>query len=294
MRTTDTLLFMLLLPSLAWSAQASHDHPAGHDMHAMPAPALDAHHSHAAGHHPPAVAVPAGPALPTPSAADRLAAFPDLQAPHAHARALNGFLLLDQLEYQDRDEGSTLGWNLEGWLGGDIDRLWLRAEGERTNGETDKAETQLLWGHAIGPWWDLLAGLRQDAKPGHSRTWAAFGLQGMPLYGLETEATLYLGEHNQAALRLEADYDILITNRLILQASGEVEGYTRNEPQRRLGSGLASSEFGLRLRYELSRQFAPYVGLSWERQYGNSARLSRNAGHRTEQGQWVAGIRMWF
>lgn len=226
--------------------------------------------------------------------ADRAAAFPALQGHTVHDKYLAWLLVADQLEYQATDAGGTLGWDIEGWIGGDIDRLWLRSEGERRDGETESAELQLLWGHAIDPWWEAVAGVRQDFKPGTPQTWAALGVQGTPLYGLETEATLYLGEAGQTAARLEADYDILLTNRLILQPTVEADFHGDDDPSRGVGSGLSSTEVGLRLRYEIVRQFAPYIGLSWAKGYGTTADLARRAGDDDDETRLVAGVRVWF
>jgi copper resistance protein B len=225
---------------------------------------------------------------------DREAAFQPLQGHTVHDKYLASFFLLDQFEYQDADEGSTLSWDASGWIGGDIDRFWFRSEGERTNGVTEDAELQLLYGHAIGPWWDVVAGVRQDFKPESPQTWAAFGVQGMALYAFEAEATAFIGEGGQTAARLEGDYDILLTNRLILQPTAELNFYGKNDPQRGIGSGLANAEVGLRLRYEIVREFAPYIGVTWNRSFGNTADMARDEGEDREEARFVAGIRMWF
>ncbi|UVJ46555.1 copper resistance protein B [Pseudomonas sp. LS1212] len=232
--------------------------------------------------------------IPVLTDADREAAFPPLPGHKVHDSAINNFFLLDQLEYQDADEGSTLAWDAIGWIGGDINRLWLRSEGERTNGVTEDAEVQALYGHSIGPWWDVVAGVRQDFKPESPQTWAAFGIQGLALYAFEAEATAFVGENGQTAARLEGDYDILLTNRLILQPTAEVNFYGKNDPERGVGSGLANTELGLRLRYEIVRQFAPYIGVTWSRSYGNTADLVRDEGGDIDEARFVAGIRMWF
>ncbi|WP_205755360.1 copper resistance protein B [Azotobacter chroococcum] len=260
----------------------------GHGTHGGHDPA-----GHAGMQHAPAGAALA-PNIPRLTDADRAAAFPPLSGHAPHGRSRNSLLLFEKLEYQDADDGSALVWDASGWIGGDIDRLWLRSEGERTNGHTEQAELQALWGHAIGPWWELVGGLRQDFKPGSAQTWAAVGLQGMPFYGLETEITAYYGEGGQSSLRLEADYDILLTNRLILQPTVEANLYGRNDRERGAGSGLGEIEAGLRLRYEFTRQFAPYIGVSWGRLYGNSEDLARDEGEDEEEARLVAGIRLWF
>lgn len=232
--------------------------------------------------------------IPVLTDADRQAAFPPLPGHKVHDSAINSFFLLDQLEYQDADEGSTLAWDASGWVGGDINRVWFRSKGERTNGVTEDAELQLLYGRSIGPWWDVVAGVRQDFKPESPQTWAAFGIQGLALYAFEAEATAFVGENGQTAARLEGEYDILLTNRLILQPAAEMDFYGKNDPERGVGSGLANTELGLRLRYEIVREFAPYIGVSWSRSYGNTADMVRDKGGDVDEARFVAGIRMWF
>jgi len=232
--------------------------------------------------------------IPVLTDADRQAAFAPLPGHTVHDSGINSFFLLDQLEYQDADEGSTLAWDASGWVGGDINRIWFRSEGERTNGVTEDAELQLLYGRSVGPWWDVVAGVRQDFKPESPQTWAAFGVQGMALYAFEAEATAFVGENGQTAARLEGDYDILLTNRLILQPTAEANFYGKNDSERGVGSGLANTELGLRLRYEIVREFAPYIGISWSRSYGNTADMLRDEGEDVEEARFVAGIRMWL
>ena len=139
-----------------------------------------------------------------------------------------------------------------------------------------------------------VTGVRQDFKPGSPQTWAAFGVQGMPLFGLETEATAFLGEGGQTALRLEAEYDILLSQRWVLQPTAELNLHGRNDEARGVASGLSDASVGLRLRYEISRQFAPYVGVSWGRAYGNTADLLRADDEDVSEAKLVAGIRFWF
>lgn len=232
--------------------------------------------------------------IPAPTDADRAAVFTSHGGHQVHDSAINTYFLADKLEWQNGDDASTLAWDLSGWIGGDIDRLWLRSEGERSNGKTEDAEIQALWGHAISPWWDVVSGVRQDFKPGAPQTWAAFGLQGMALYNFEAEATAFLGENGQSAVRLEGDYDILLTNRLILQPTAELNVYGKNDPQRGIGSGLSNTEAGLRLRYEIRREFAPYIGVTWNRTYGNTADYAREEGEDRSEARLVLGVRMWF
>lgn len=231
--------------------------------------------------------------IPVLADADRAAVYNAPGGHQVHDSGVNSMLLINQLEWQGGD-GNAQSWDIKGWVGGDIDRLWLRIEGERSAGRTESAEAQALWGHAIGPWWDVVGGVRQDFKPGDSQTWAAFGVQGMALYNFEAEATLFVGESGHTAARLEGDYDILLTNRLILQPTAELNFYAQNDPQRGVGSGLAESELGLRLRYEIRREFAPYVGVSWNRAYGQTAQYARDEDEDINQLRWVVGVRLWF
>ncbi|KQQ68274.1 copper resistance protein CopB [Pseudomonas sp. Leaf127] len=272
-----------LLLSGAQSLAAGMDHSA----HAMGGHDMSTH----AGHAMPA-ASPAPPSpVPALTDADRAAVYAHPAGHQVHDNALNHQIVIDQLEWQHASEGKALAWNINGWIGGDIDRLWLRSEGERSQGRTEHAEVQALWGHAISPWWDVLGGVRQDFKPGAPQTWAALGVQGMPLSGLETEVTVFIGEAGQSALRLESEYDLLLTNRLILQPRAELNLYGKDDPQRDIGSGLADSELGLRLRYEVRREFAPYVGVSWNKRYGQSA---GDGDEDASQTRLVLGVRLWF
>ena len=231
--------------------------------------------------------------IPALTDADRAAVYNAPGGHQVHDSGVNAMLLINQLEWQGGD-GNAQSWDIKGWVGGDIDRLWLRSEGERSAGRTESAEAQALWGHAIGPWWDVVGGVRQDFKPGDSQTWAALGVQGMALYNFEAEATLFVGESGHTAARLEGDYDILLTNRLILQPTAELNFYAQNDPQRGVGSGLSESELGLRLRYEIRREFAPYVGVSWNRAYGQTAQYARGEDEDINQLRWVVGVRLWF
>ena len=231
--------------------------------------------------------------IPALTDADRAAVYNAPGGHQVHDSGVNSMLLINQLEWQGGD-GNAQSWDIKGWVGGDIDRLWLRSEGERSAGRTESAEAQALWGHAISPWWDVVGGVRQDFKPGDSQTWAALGVQGMALYNFEAEATLFVGESGNTAARLEGDYDILLTNRLILQPTAELNFYAQNDPQRGMGSGLSESELGLRLRYEIRREFAPYVGVSWNRAYGQTAQYARDEDEDVHQLRWVVGVRLWF
>jgi len=240
---------------------------------------------------------PAGPVMPPVSDADRAAAFPDLggmrMSDHMDDDPVLAYLAFDRLEWQDADGGASA-WAAKAWIGRSFDRVWLRSEGERSGGRLEDAQVELLWGHAVHPWWDLMVGVRHDVKPGASRDWLAFGVQGLAPYKFETQATAYVGNGGRLAATLEAEYELLLTNRLILQPLVEAKLYSRTDRARGTGSGLDTLEAGLRLRYEIRREIAPYVGVAWHRRYGTGADLARGHGEPVEDTRLVAGIRFWF
>ncbi len=232
--------------------------------------------------------------IPVLTDADRAAAFPDVAGHAAHDNRIHSYWLLDRLEAWDADEGTGIEWEALSWIGTDLDRIWLRTEGERTGGSTESADLEVLYGRNVARWWDAVVGVRQDFGEGPSQTFIAFGVMGLAPYKFEVEATAYIGQSGQTALRLEAEYDTLLTNRLILQWLAEAELHGRNDERRGIGSGLGTVEAGLRLRYEITRQFAPYVGLVWERAFGDTADFRRAEGDDTNDVRLVAGVRIWF
>ena len=229
--------------------------------------------------------------IPVPTAEDRRAAFPEVSGHAAHDRRPHSYWLMDRFEAR-ADEG--LDWKATAWVGGDIHRLWLRSEGESSSGSVEHGELEVLGGRAISPWWDLVAGIRHDFGEGPSQTFAAIGVTGLAPYKIEVEATAYLGSSGQTAARLEAGYDTLLTNRLILQWHAEAELFGREDERRHVGAGLSTLEAGLRLRYEVTRQFAPYMGVGWERAYGGTADFRREHFEDVSDTRFVAGIHVWF
>jgi copper resistance protein B len=208
--------------------------------------------------------------------------------------ARTGMVLFDQLEWRNTAEGNALAWDAEGWYGGDTDKVWLRSEGERVAGTTQNARVDLLWDHTFARWWSVQAGGRQDFGAGPGRTWAAIGIQGLAPYWFNTEATFYVGEQGRTAIRLKSEYELLFTQRLILQPEAEANLYGKSDPARQLGSGLSDLELGLRLRYEVRREIAPYIGVVWSRQFGGTADRVRESGGNPSDVQLVAGVRAWF
>ena len=209
-------------------------------------------------------------------------------------RAPAGTLLFDQFEWRNLAEGNALAWDTEGRYGGDINKVWLRTEGERVAGTTRNTHADLLWDHTFARWWSVQAGGRQDFGGGPGRTWAAFGVQGLAPYWFSTEATFYVGSQGRTAVRFKSEYELLFTQRLILQPEAEANLYGKADPERRLGAGLSDLEIGLRLRYEVRREFAPYIGVVWSRQFGGTADRVRQSGGNPSEAQFVAGVRAWF
>ena len=221
--------------------------------------------------------------------ADRAAAFPDVDGHALPDNAVQAFVLVDQVEWQGGETGSGLTWDAKGWLGRDRDRLWFRTEGEAEGGSLGATEVHLFYGRAVARWWDVVVGVRQDVRPGPAQTWAAFGVQGLAPYWFEVEATGYVSDGGQTAARLEAEYELLFTNRLVLQPRVEVNLYGKTHEARGVGAGLSDVEAGLRMRYEFRREFAPYIGLEWSRPFGQTADFAAAAGLR-----FVAGLRLWY
>jgi copper resistance protein B len=204
-------------------------------------------------------------------------------------------LMIDRLEYRAQKGGDGYHWEGEGWIGGDINRLAIKSEGEGdVGGRLESAEVQALYSRAVDPWWNIVAGVRQDFRPQPQRSYATIGIEGLAPYWFEVEAQAFLSEKGDAHLRLEGSYDQRLTQRLILQPAVEVNIAAQDVSDIGVGSGLSSTEVGLRLRYEFAREFAPYVGINWERSFGDTARYARAAGDRASVASLVMGIRFWF
>lgn len=273
---------------------------AGHAAHVEQAPSTDAvDHSMHQGHQGatseqdlPADAEPRTP-IPPVTDADRAAAFPPTHGHAAHDRTIHSYWLADRLEWQDTDEGS-IGWEGLAWIGGDINRVWLRSEGESADGDIESGDIEVLYGRAVGRWWDGVVGIKHDFGEGPARNWAAFGVQGLAPYKFEVEATAYVGSSGRTALTLETEYDTLLTNRWILQWQAEASLYGKDDEAVGIASGLSTIELGARLRYEVTRQFAPYVGVEYERAFGGTADLRREDDESVSDARLVAGVRFWF
>jgi copper resistance protein B len=239
-------------------------------------------------------ATPLPPFIPPVTDADRQAAFPDVQGHTVHDRSVNFFVLLDQLEWQTGSGAGASSWDTKGWIGQDRNRFWFRSEGDRVDGRTEQAQTNLLYGRAITRWWDVIAGVRLDTLPDTPRSALAVGLQGLAPYWFEVEASAYVEPSGRTHVRVETEYEQPITNRLVLQPLVEFEIYGRADRERRIDAGLSTGELGLRLRYEFRREFAPYVGVVWSRKFFGTADQARAAGTDVAGTRLAVGLRTWF
>jgi copper resistance protein B len=201
---------------------------------------------------------------------------------------------VDQLETRDTDNGSLTAWSGHLWIGKDLHKLWIKTEGEHSSEGTESAELQVLYSRAIDANWDLQVGLRHDAQPEPQRNWAVIGFNGVSPYWFEIDSALFIEEDGQANLRFKAEYEIMFTQKWVLSPEIEVDWFSEDDAELGIGSGLARLEAGLRLRYEISRQFAPYAGVNYERLLGDTEDIAASAGADTSETQLVAGLRFWF
>lgn len=204
-------------------------------------------------------------------------------------------ILIDQLEVGIRNGRDSYAWDAQAWYGGAINRLWIKTEGEGEFGERpERVEVQALWSRALDPWFNLQAGVRYDFRPDPERGYLVLGIEGLAPYWFEVDGALFLSDRGDVSARFEGEYDLRITQRLILQPRLELDFALQDDPAIGVGSGLSSTEAGLRLRYEIVPEFAPYIGVQYGRAFGDTARFRRAAGE--DVGGWslLLGVRTWF
>jgi len=293
-------------PAAKPAAPSAADPHAGHTPppRTPAAPPADPHAGHAMA---PAIQTGAdlavGDAPPPPSAADHLAdrvfgaASMDrsraiLETEHGGARVSQVMLNIAEARL---GSGGGYEWDGEAWYGGDLNRLVLKSEGEGawSHGVED-AEVQVLFSRAVGLYTDLQVGVRHDFEPGPQRTYATVGFESLFPYWFEAEGALFLSDKGELLARLEGSYDVRLTQRLVIQPRAELNFAAEDIPERGVGSGLSDAELALRLRYEIKREFAPYVGVVWSRKVGDSARFARAHGEDASDTRVVLGLRAWF
>jgi copper resistance protein B len=248
--------------------------------------------------------LPAGnaapPPVPTDHAADRVFGADAMAMGRQHLQEFHGgqkvFQIFNNLiEYQARKGRDGYEWNSEAWYGGDINRLWLKSEGDGTFGRSvDRAEVEALYSKAIDPYFNLQGGVRYDFKPNPSRVYATIGVEGLAPSFFEVEGALFLSNKGELMARAEGYYDQRITQRLILQPRVELNFAAQNSRAIAVGSGLSDAEIGARLRYDIRREFSPYVGVQYKRAFGRTAHYLREAGEDAGGWEFVAGVRTWF
>lgn len=205
-------------------------------------------------------------------------------------------VMIDRLERDFGNKGNYTQFEGQAYIGTDTNKLWLKGEGKRLGGQTEDADIEAYYSHAIAAFWDAQIGLRHDFSVGTSpsRNWLGFGVQGLAPYKFDTSATAYVGNEGRTALRLSSEYDFFITQRLVFWPGVELNLYGKNDPERNIGRGLADSRFVLRLRYEIRREVAPYVGIQWTNKYGQTASYARTNREATSDMQLIAGLRLWW
>lgn len=201
-------------------------------------------------------------------------------------------IIVERLEAGFDDDSESYAWHAQGWYGGAINRFWWKSEGEGAfENELEDAELQLLYGRAVTPYFDLQAGVRQSYLEGEDRTDLVLGVQGLAPYWFEVGAAAFVSTEGDVTARAEAEYDLRLTQRLILQPSAELSFAAQDIPDLDIGAGFTGAEVGLRLRYEFSRDFAPYVGVEWTSALGETRDIREALGEDTQSTRAIIGVR---
>lgn len=203
-------------------------------------------------------------------------------------------VMIDKLEVRNTDGSNPLVLDADAWVGYDLNKLWLKTEVEYVDDGAEEAEIQFLYSRALAPFWDFQVGWRRDIKPEPSRDFLALGFRGLAPYLFDVDAEVFVGESGQLGARLDAEYEYLFSQKLILSPEVEINLYSKDDKEVGIGSGLSDMELGLRLRYEVRREFAPYIGVNWTKIFGQTADFAREEGEKTDDVQIVAGVRIWF
>ena len=223
-----------------------------------------------------------------------LALVPGIAAAHMEDDPLLAKFQINELEIREAAGDNPFAWDIDAWFGKDLHKLWIKSEGERAVGITENFELQMLYSRAVAAYWDFQIGWRKDWLPKPERNWLVLGFEGVAPYFIETDVALFIGESNRAGLRVDIERELLFTQKWILKPEIELNFHSRNDESTGTGSGLSDIEVGLRLHYAINRQFAPYVGVNWEKKTGNTADYARDEGEDTDDVQWLVGVSAWF
>jgi copper resistance protein B len=205
-------------------------------------------------------------------------------------------VLFDELEGRTNGSNSSFRWDGESWIGTDMNRFWLKSEGFAENGQVTDGDQEALYDRPIPHlrYFDMQAGVRADLDSGPHRTWGAVGIEGLAPYFFQVAPTFYFRDGGHLAARLTSSYDLLITQRLIAQPEVEMNFYSKRDPQRLTGTGLSDIDTGIRLRYEFSRRFAPYIGFAYNGKFAGTAEFARQAGESVSNSSFIFGFRVWY
>ena len=194
----------------------------------------------------------------------------------------------DKLEWRDSDEGDLLVWELDAWIGKDLNKLWIKSRGEHLDSDTERSEIDVLYSRAISPFWDLQMGLRHEFRPKPTQDWLGFGFKGIAPYLFEVDTNIFVNDDSQINARLEIEYEYMLSQKLVLVPNLELSIYSDNDNDREIASGLSLAELGLRLHYEIKRDFSPYIGINFEKKFGNSEV------EESSESQLVLGLSFWL
>ncbi|MDE2464959.1 MAG: copper resistance protein B [Alphaproteobacteria bacterium] len=207
-----------------------------------------------------------------------------------------GYAILHQNELRIGSGLTAYRWDGEGWYGGNINRAWFSSEGsvDTRTGALSDSEVEALYARAISRYFNLQTGMRYDFGNEPGEAWGVFGVEGLAPLFFDLGAHAYIGADGRLAARIDARYDLFITQRLVLQPQLEANFYSKPDPRRGIGSGLSDIDTGLRLRYEVSRQFAPYIGVVYAGKFGDTANLARAAHQKPDRLLFTVGVRLWL
>ncbi len=198
-----------------------------------------------------------------------------------------------ETDYGAGKTGPVASWDLDGWIGTDENKLWLKSEGENTDGQTEQAEFWALYSRNVAMFWDVQAGVRYDTQP-ESTGYAVLGVEGLAPYFFETEAHLFISDEGDVSARLREENDFLVTQKLILQPYAEINLFAQDVPKQDVGAGISTGEIGLQTRYEMARKFAPYIDVKYEQKFGETSSIAKRAGEDNNNFIAAIGLRLMF